>query len=28
MRMGVRALRPSDEERLHYIFHDPGTWQW
>jgi hypothetical protein len=24
--LGERQLRPSTEERLHYIFHDPGSW--
>jgi hypothetical protein len=28
VKLGHRALLPSDEERLHYIFHDPGKWQW
>ncbi len=26
--LGTRGLRPSTEERLHYLFHDPATWQW
>jgi hypothetical protein len=25
---GARALRPSGEARLHYIFHQPGRWRW
>lgn len=26
LRLGERKLRPSTEERLHYIFHHPGGW--
>jgi hypothetical protein len=26
MRLGARELQPSTEERMHYIFHDPGGW--
>jgi len=26
LRLGRRQLRPSDEERMHYVFHDPGGW--
>ena len=28
IRLGERALRPSTEERMHYIFHEPGDWWW
>jgi hypothetical protein len=24
--LGERQLRPSTEERMHYIFHEPGGW--
>lgn len=26
VRLGARALRPSFEERLHYVFHAPRRW--
>jgi len=26
IRLGDRAQRPSTEERMHYIFHEPGGW--
>jgi hypothetical protein len=26
IRLGERQLRPSTEERMHYIFHEPGGW--
>ena len=26
LRLGERQLRPSTEERMHYIFHEPGGW--
>ncbi|GJM21216.1 MAG: hypothetical protein DHS20C15_11310 [Planctomycetota bacterium] len=26
--LGRRALRPSEEERQHYLFHAPGGWFW
>lgn len=26
IRLGDRQLRPSTEERMHYIFHEPGGW--
>jgi len=28
MHMGERGLRESAEERMHYVFHDPGGWGW
>lgn len=29
IRMGPRALRPTSEERMHYVFHAPRTgWLW
>jgi hypothetical protein len=29
LRLGPRSLRPSTEERMHYVFHQPsGWWRW
>jgi hypothetical protein len=28
MHMRERGLRESAEERMHYVFHDPGGWGW
>lgn len=28
MHMRERGLRASAEERMHYVFHDPGGWGW